>query len=101
MLTYLKFVVIGVAGGLVLTALSLPGYAAPCAAGQLTGTRALESGWADDKPGLCRQFLPTDLPVPSTSYRNPAHIVPRPHSMRERMPQVPPGFQVRKFRQGE
>ena len=57
----------------------------------------MNSDWTADKPGLCRQILPADLPPPSESYTNKARVVPRPHSIRELKPLVPPGFTVSKF----
>ena len=86
-------VVLGVAAG------AGPGVpeAAPCAAGKLTGAPALSSDWSDDRPGLCREILPGDLPPSSPSNSNFRTVVRQPAGV---LPQVPPGFAVRKFYQG-
>ena len=75
-------------------------HAAPCAAGLLTGSAAMNSDWRNDTPGLCRQILPADLPPPSASHISRPRTVARPHSMRVRLPSVPAGFHARLFHQG-
>ncbi len=89
----------GLAGGVVLLLGSTAVQAAACSAGFLSGAAALNSDWRNDTPGLCRQILPADLPPPSASTISRPKVVPRPHSIRDPVPQVPPGFSVRKFRQ--
>ena len=79
---------------------SAAGEAAPCAEGILSGATAMNSDWRDDRPGLCRQILPADLGAPSASTTSTARVIPRPHSVRERLPQVPAGFTVQAFRIG-
>ena len=74
--------------GLTLTGASAA-EAAPCAAGLLTGPAALSSDWSTDRPGLCRQILPADLPPPLPGASNHSDIVPRPEGA---WPQVPAGF---------
>ena len=69
----------------------VPAIALPCAAGLLTGAAAVESGWADDRPGLCRQITPADLPPPSASHSKKPRIVPPPADV---VPQVPAGSAV-------
>ena len=100
MLAWISSLAVSLGALLTLTAGSTAGQAAPCAAGMLSGAAALNSDWRNDQPGLCRQILPADLPPPSTSNVSRARVVPRPHSVRSQLPEVPPGFSVRKFRQG-
>lgn len=95
--TGIRVIAAAFVGGMMLTAASTVGHAAPCAAGLLSGPDAVNSDWTADKPGLCRQILPADLPPPSESHVNKARVVPRPHSIRELKPLVPTGFTVRKF----
>ena len=70
--------------------------AAACAAGFLTGPDAVNSDWSTDRPGLCRQILVTDLPLPSQSLTSHSRVVPRPEGA---WPQVPPEFGVVQFHQ--
>src|SRR6478735_12364400 len=95
--TSIKWAAALFAGGIVLVGASTIGHAAPCAAGFLSGPDAVNSDWTADRPGLCRQILPADLPPPSESHTNKARVIPRPHSIRELKPLVPPGFTVSKF----
>src|SRR5689334_3940644 len=95
--TGIRVIAAAFVGGVMLTAASTVGHAAPCVAGLLSGPDAVNSDWTADRPGLCRQILPADLPPPSESHVNKARVVPRPHSIRELKPLVPPGFTVRKF----
>jgi glucose/arabinose dehydrogenase len=81
-------------GGLLLIGGHAPARAAACTAGFLSGADALASDWSQDRPGLCRQILPGDLPPPTESRRNPPEVVPRPEGA---WPQVPPGFAVREY----
>ncbi|HEX2529586.1 MAG TPA: PQQ-dependent sugar dehydrogenase [Geminicoccus sp.] len=71
-----------------------PSQAADCSAGRLTGSAALRSSWADDRPGLCRQITPADLPRPSASTTSHSTVIPRPAGA---LPKVPPGFTVTEF----
>lgn len=73
--------------------------AAPsCAAGTLSGAAALNSSWADDKPGLCRQIKRADLPPVGTSNASFATVIPRPQGA---WPRVPAGFSVTQFYQDD
>jgi glucose/arabinose dehydrogenase len=87
------------AGALALSVLAGggPAPAASCVAGFLSGQDALNSGWAQDTPGLCRQILPGDLPAPSASLVSGSRVVPRPEGG---WPQVSPGFYATLFYQG-
>ena len=70
---------------------------AACSAGHLKGAAALQSDWSDDRPGLCREIRPGDLPRVLGSHQNYAHVIQRP---RGAWPQVPAGFTVKLFHQG-
>ncbi len=100
MLAWINRLAVSVGVVMTLTAGSAGGQAAACAAGLLNGPAALDSDWRDDRPGLCRQILPTDLGAPTASTTSTARVIPRPHSDRERLPQVPAGFTVQAFRIG-
>jgi glucose/arabinose dehydrogenase len=95
--TWWKLALVGVAA-LVWCAGLPAAVAAPCAAGLLTGPAALGSGWGQDRPGLCRQILPTGLPPPSVSHNAKPQIVPRPVGA---VPQLPPGFAANLVHQGD
>lgn len=83
--------------GLLLPLAHAPVAAAACAVGKLTGNAALRSGWADDRPGLCRRLRPEDLAAPTKSYTSYSKIVPVPSGT---LPKVPAGFQVRLLHHG-
>ena len=100
MLVCLKCIAGSLVGVLVLMVGSAAAHAAPCAAGLLSGPDALNSDWRNDRPGLCRQILPADLPPPSASHISKPRTIARPHSMRVRLPQVPPGFKAKLFHRG-
>jgi glucose/arabinose dehydrogenase len=70
---------------------------AACAAGRLTGGAAVHSDWADDRPGLCREIRPGDIPGVGPSHSNKANVIRRP---RGAWPKVPAGFTVKLFHQG-
>ena len=82
---------------LMLAGLPGPALGGPCAAGFISGSAALLSGWADDKPGLCRQIRPSDIVPPSKSNSNHSQIIPVPAGA---LPKVPPGFRVSSFHRG-
>ena len=85
--------------GIVVWCAGLPAaVAAPCAGGMLSGQAALASGWAQDRPGLCRQILPADLPPPSVSHNIKPDVVPRPATT---VPLLPPGFAASLVYQGD
>ena len=95
----------GVLKHAVLALLAAPGWVlapssvqAACAAGMLSGASALASDWTDDKPGLCRKILVADLGPPTPSNTNVRTIVRPPPGI---LPEVPAGFAVRKFYQGD
>ena len=100
MLAWINRLTVSLGVAVTLMAGSAGGEAAPCAAGLLAGAAAMNSDWRDDRPGLCRQILPADLGPPSASTTSTARIIPRPHSVRDRLPQVPAGFTVQAFRIG-
>src|SRR4051794_23178855 len=60
-----------------------------CYAGSLGGQAAIRSGWADDRPGLCRLITRSALPPPfaTASADNHPHAIPRPAGA---PPQAPP-----------
>ena len=74
---------------ILVTSGSGPAVAAICTAGTLKGSAALNSGWSEDRPGLCRLIKLSDLPKPSSSTKSQATIIPRPTGV---LPKVPPGF---------
>ena len=67
-----------------------------CYAGSLGGQAAVRSGWADDRPGLCRLVTRSALPPPfaTASADNHPHAIPRPAGA---LPKAPPGFRVSLF----
>jgi glucose/arabinose dehydrogenase len=70
---------------------------ASCAAGFLAGPAALQSDWSQDRPGLCRQILPAELPAVSASSVSKSKVVSRAEGA---LPRVPPGFAVNLVHQG-
>lgn len=83
--------------GVLLALSGLTAQARPCAAGKLTGSAAVRSDWADDKPGLCREIRTGDLPGGGKSHADYAKVIKRP---RGAWPKVPAGFEVKIFHDG-
>src|SRR3954471_14319361 len=89
-------------GLVLLTALVVPVgawlvLAATCASGFLEGPAALQSGWGNDGPGVCRRVRPSDIGPPTLSNVSSSQIVPIPAGT---LPKVPPGFRVSRFYRG-
>ncbi|MFL5335301.1 MAG: PQQ-dependent sugar dehydrogenase [Geminicoccaceae bacterium] len=86
-------------GLVLLTALVVPVgawpvLAATCASGFLEGPAALQSGWGNDGPGVCRRVRPSDIGPPTLSNVSSSQIVPIPAGT---LPKVPHGFRVSRF----